>query len=151
MPRGPGEQNVGRLEVPVDDALTMRGAQGIGDLGPQFQHLVQGQRTLDWLTLDVLHHQAIGAHVVERADVRMIQSGDGTGFAPETVGKPFRAHFDRDVAAEPGVARFPDLAHAASTSPPNDLVWAEALSRGQPLFPRRVVEDRAVRQLEEKE
>ncbi len=77
------------------------------------------------LAFDVLHHQKIGAvlvaDVVERADVRMIQAGDGLCFALEAlaqfgaIGEMSGQNFDRDDAVEARVAGFVHLAHSART------------------------------------
>jgi len=76
----------------VDDALPVGGRQGVGHLDRAPERLVDRQRPAsqpigERLPLDVLHHEEgqafLVANVVERADVRVIQSGDRLGFAVE--------------------------------------------------------------------
>jgi hypothetical protein len=56
------------------------------------------------------------AHVVQRADVRMRERGDGLGFALEALPQirisrdMCGQNFDRDGAVQPRVARFVDFA-----------------------------------------
>jgi hypothetical protein len=63
------------------------------------------------------------ADVVERADVGMVEVGDGAGLALEA-GADLRAgrevgrqHLDCDIAAQAGIAGPIDLAHPARTDP----------------------------------
>src|SRR5262245_20638890 len=57
--------------------------------------------------------------VVDRADVRMLQRGDGRGFALKAVpglrhvAESGRKDFEGDIATEPRVARFVDFTHSA--------------------------------------
>ena len=91
-----------------------------------------GQR----FALEVLHHQEIDAvltpDVVERADMRMVQRRDGARFAIESLAQiRIRSNvrgqdFDGDCTFEARVARFVDLAHAASAQRGNDFVRPEA-------------------------
>src|ERR1700722_1426984 len=111
------------------------------------------QRTLleplvQCLAFQVLHHQEVDpivmANVVQRADVRMAQAGDGLSFALEAfmelriTGEMFGQDFDGDSPVEPRVASAVYLAHAARTNNRNDLVWAQP-SRGRERHRSRVV------------
>ena len=78
------QHDVFGLEVAVDDALGMRGFQGVGHgQRPPAQARAEG------FALHVLHHQETGialiADIVERADVRMIERGDGPRLALEAL------------------------------------------------------------------
>jgi hypothetical protein len=70
------------------------------------------------------------ADIVERADVGMIEAGDGFGFALEAgfqggvVGEVGGEDFDGDFAAEAGVAGAIDFAHAACADGGKDFVGA---------------------------
>ena len=55
----------------------------------------------------------------------MIQGGDDPCFALETLAEALRGNFDRNVAAEPGIAGAVNLAHAALADGLDDLVRAE--------------------------
>ena len=78
-----GHQDVGRLQIAVDDAFAVRGIQRIGNLDGVLQRLIERQRPFERLALDVLHHQVVRADVVELADVGMIQRGDRARLALE--------------------------------------------------------------------
>ena len=78
------------------------------------------------LTLDELHHQVIGADVVQRADVGMIQRRHGAGFALEAFREALVGHLDRDVAAEAGIPSAIHDAHAAGTDLGRNLVGTYA-------------------------
>ncbi len=80
---------------------------------------------LEGLAVEQLHHDVrtavFFADVVDRADVGMIQRGRGLRLAPEAferlrvAGQIFRKEFQGDEAAEIGVFRFVNHAHAAAT------------------------------------
>ena len=64
-------------------------------------------------------------------DVRVVQRGDGAGFARESlpvVGVVSLEDFERDVTLETRVAGSVDLAHAADPEQGYDLVGAQALA-----------------------
>ena len=70
--------DVRRFQIPVDDALRVRGCEGLGDLGGVAQRLLQGQRTSlqrvgQRFAIDQLHHQIVGPNVVARC-----RYGDGS-------------------------------------------------------------------------
>ena len=67
----------------MNDAGFERGAERIADLDGVLQAQIQGQRTLQRPPLDVLENEVVRADVVQRADVRVVLSGDGLGFACE--------------------------------------------------------------------
>ena len=112
------------------DALAMRLIQRVGNFDRVLQHLLDRQRTFhqamrEGLAFQILHHQEIDivlmAGVVERADVGMIQAGDGFCFAVEALAQ-FRAvgemsgkNLDGDDAVEARIAGLVHLAHSART------------------------------------
>ena len=71
------------------------------------------------------------AHIVEHADVRVVQAGDGLGFALKArldlrVTSDLRGqNLDRDLAIESNVAGAVDLAHATFSEFPGDFVISE--------------------------
>ena len=81
-----------RLEIAMDDALFVRRLERVATLAPgaAFPRTEAGDTPLgehlgERLAFDQLHHQIIRADVVKRADVGMIQGGDGARFALETL------------------------------------------------------------------
>ena len=77
---------------------------------------------------DQLHDEVVGPDVVERADVRMVEGGNRPRLALESVAEFSRRDFDRDVAAETGVASLVDLAHSAFAQLGHDLIGTERLA-----------------------
>ena len=77
-------------------AVAVGVVERVGDLNGVLQHLVQRQRALlqpvrQRFAFQVLHHQVVDsvllADVVQRADVGMIQAGDGARFALEALAR----------------------------------------------------------------
>ena len=75
-------EHVGGLEVPVDDAPLVCGPEGLGDLDPEVEQAVGGQRlpaheVPQRPAVEQLHHEeravAMAADVVDRADVRVVE------------------------------------------------------------------------------
>src|SRR5579864_7348942 len=106
----------------------MRLVQRIGNLDGVLQYLLDRQRTFlqslrERLAFDVFHHQKINfvlmSSVVERADVGMIEAGNGFSFALEALAQ-FRAasevsgqSLDGNGSIEAGVACFINFSHSA--------------------------------------
>ncbi len=113
----------------MDDTRPMRGAQGLEHLPRDPEAALHGQRTPEplsqGLAVNQLHHQVVGADVVHRADIGMIQRGDGAHFAVESFAEALRGHFDRDVTTQPGIERLVDLTHTARAQEAMDLVRPE--------------------------
>ena len=104
-------------------------------------------RTRQRLPFDELHRDEAPfedvADLVDGDDVRMIQRGDGARFLFEAAdrvavaGQPVAEELDRHLAAEPGVVREIDLAHAAAADEGQDLIGANAAGDGRRfLLPR---------------
>jgi len=60
--------------------------------------------------------------------MRMIQSGDGAGFALKALGKVLERNFDRYRAVQARIARFVDLAHAARANGRKDFIGAGSIT-----------------------
>ena len=97
-------------------------------LGPsELGRAPRASRAAKRLSFEKLHDEKIDAvlmaHVVERADVRMIERGDRSGFAIEPLTKrgvePGRwgDDLDRDSAVQPRIPSTVDLTHAAGADP----------------------------------
>ena len=78
----------------MDDAAAMGFVQPVRNLRPALQPLLQRQRSFlqtlrQRLSFYALHHQIVDAvlraHVVQSADVRMIQAGNGLRFTLESL------------------------------------------------------------------
>ena len=107
------------------DALPVRLVQRIRDLDGHLQRLIERQRALleslgERVALQVLHNQEVEPvltpDVMERANVRVVQAGDGLRLALEPLlqvgvrGDVLRQYLDGDRAVQAGVAGLVDLA-----------------------------------------
>jgi hypothetical protein len=72
-----GDENISRLEVPVQDASRMGGGERARDLHGEPRRFRRIHGTRQRLAFDVLQHQVVRTDVVDLADVRMIGGGDG--------------------------------------------------------------------------
>src|SRR5450631_3063778 len=130
----------------MDDPGAVGFLEGIADLYAALQHLLQRQRTflqpvVKALALHELHHQIRGsvlcAHVVEHADVRMIQRRNDPGFALEPllrlgiVRKMGGKNLDRYRPVQASVARAINLAHAARPERRFNFIRTESGARGK--------------------
>jgi hypothetical protein len=87
-----GDKNVGRLDIAVDDSLSVRSIQGIRDFAAQLQHLLRryrfaGNPFLQRLPVKALHRDkrlsVVLADFINRANVGMVQGGSGLRLAVE--------------------------------------------------------------------
>ena len=101
------------LEVTMRDALSMRRIESLGNLRPELDHVGQWQRAFERRALDVFHHEIVLADVEQRADMRMIQAGNGLGFALEALAEASLDGLDGDGPVEPRVTRPIDRTHPA--------------------------------------
>ncbi len=137
-----GDEDVGRLDVAVDDSRAMRCLQRIGNLDGQLEQRVQRQRSradplLQRRPLEILHHDerppVLLADVVDRADIRVIQRGGRPRFAREPGQRCWilrelrRDELERHRAVQPRVFGLVDDAHAAAGQPGDDVVVRERL------------------------
>ena len=141
-----GQLHVGRFQIAMDDAFLVRVFQSFGDLLGNRQHFVQRHRPpADPLSqrrpLDQFHDQSANAvalfQSVNGGDVRMVQRREHLRLALEArhalgvVGERLGQDFDRDVAAELGVVRAVDLAHATRADGSEDFVGSQLSPRGK--------------------
>ena len=119
---------------------------GIGDLNAPNRHLLGGQRSscqlgIEGVPLEELHHEiglaVLLSHVVERADVRMIERRGGARFLEESLlrldisRRGIRQELHRHLPAQPGIASTIDLAHASRSERGEDFVGSEAEAGGE--------------------
>ena len=103
--------------------LPAEGSQGIRIERPSLQQ--RGKR----LPLDQLHHQVVRPDIVQRADMRVIQGGDGAGFAIETCREALMRELDRHRAAQPRIDGAKDFTHTSLAEFALDGVRSEPISR----------------------
>ena len=115
----------------MDDSLAMRGVESTGNLDGDAEGFFDGQRPFaeacfEGFPFEVFHDEEVGGvfapDVVEGADMGVIETGDGAGFALEALGEADAANFDGDGSFEAGVAGFVDFAHASCAEHGDDFV-----------------------------
>ena len=110
--------------------------KSVGDLDDLLDgKAARGNAVFQRLPLDQFHGQKMDAvgflDRVERDDVRVVEGGDGAGFALEArqafrIARHFgRQHLESDVTAEFGVGGAIHLAHAAGADRGGDPVMGE--------------------------
>ena len=122
------QQKIFRLDVAVNDAFVVRELQRLADLRHDGQRLFWRQfpRLFDFAQVGAIHelHQQIVqraglAKVMNGDDVRMIEAGQGAGFAVEPLGKTGiaghrrRQHLQGDQTVQCRLARLVNRPHAA--------------------------------------
>jgi hypothetical protein len=132
------DQDVRRLDVAVQDPLTVREGEARGDLGRVVDRDRFGDRTLlaqdlgEALPVDQLHHDeirlALAPEVVDVDDVGVRELGDGLRFvgkAPHEVligGELIAQHLDGDAPPQEQIGPAVDDRHPADAESPLDAV-----------------------------
>ena len=97
-------------------------AESFENLSCEVERPLDRETSLQAVTQSVAFHQlryeVVRADIVKRANVRMIQGGDGASLLLKAVREVLPGELDRDVAAQPGVARLVHLTHAAGADWP---------------------------------
>jgi hypothetical protein len=116
----------------MNHSLGVRGLERGSDLDRQTERLAGRQRAFGQrLAIDQLHDDVVGANIVDLADVGMVQSGDGLGFARKSIAELVGRRLDRDIAIEARIPGAVDLAHTALAEQRKDLIWTETVSCGK--------------------
>ena len=138
----PGDKNVGRLDIAMDDAAGVRRIERVGDLDAEreqflHRHGLAADFLLQRHAVEELHGDeglaVVLADVVDGADIRMIEGGGGLGLAQETgprlgvlrdtIGQQLQSH----KAVQTRVLGFVNDAHAATAEPLDDAVVRDGL------------------------
>ena len=138
------QEDVGRFDIPVDDALSVGRLQTPGDVDSEPDRLIDGHgallQTLSYrLTFIARQNEeelsVLGLlDLVDRAYVGMVEPGSGLSLREEPVlGTLVASEFggeelERDRALEPGVLGPVDDAHAAAAEFLDDPVMADGLA-----------------------
>ncbi len=125
-----GDENIGGLDVAVNDAFAVGGIKRLGNLNGYFEdglnfHGAAGDAMFECLAVEKFHDD-IGfaiffADIVNRADVGMIERAGGFGFALEALERLrvvrhiIRQKFQRNGAIQARVLSLVHHAHAAAT------------------------------------
>ena len=106
----------------MHDPQPVRRIQRIQNLARILHRPLDRQRPLEGLAFDILHDEVIRPHIVQRADMRMIQRCHGFGFPVKALRELLFRDFESDSAVEPRIARLVDIALAARADGRKDLL-----------------------------
>src|SRR5271165_2674897 len=137
-----GQEDVGRLDVTVNDMPGMSGDQGVGNLDPDTQQLIQveglAHDVLEGCAFEVLHgDEGLStdfADVVNGADIGMIECGGSLRFALKAretlriLANFIRKKLESDETTETGIFRFVDNAHPAAAHSFQDAVVRDGVT-----------------------
>ena len=138
-----GDEDVGGLDVPVDDVLGVSGVERVCDLDAEVEKEFEVEsfafdEVLQGAAVEKLHDDegltALLADVVNRADVGVIEGGCGFGLAAEAseglrvAGQAFGKEFQGDGTMKAGVFGLIDDTHATAAELIQDAVMGERLS-----------------------
>jgi hypothetical protein len=116
----------------MSDALGVRGLKRGSDLYGQTQCVANRQRTFGQrLAIHQLHHDIVGADIIDLADVGVIKGGYGFGFARKSIAELGGRGFYRDIAIEARISGAVDLSHTAFAEQRKDLVRTETVTCGK--------------------
>ena len=136
-------ENIGGLDVSVDNAFRMGGVEAVGDFDGVDQealyvHGFSGDEVLERLAIEKFHGDVAPtvmlANFVDSADVGVIERGGGAGFTTEAFEglrvaiEIFREEFKGDKAAEFGVFGLVHNAHTPTAEFFQDAVVRKCLA-----------------------
>ena len=141
------DQDVGRLDVAVDEILLVRRVERLGDLGEELDRSLGGERTVlgnelrEVVALDVAHGEeedtAIFARLVDGDDVGMVERGRDPRLAQEALaealvlGELGGDHLERDLAPETLLLGAVDRTHPSAADERFDPVAGDRRSGRQ--------------------
>ena len=138
-----GDENVGGLDVAMDNAFAVRGVERVGDFDGQAEQDIHFERTagdavLQGQAIQILHGDEglaiLFADVVNGADVGMVERGSRLGLAAKALerlavlGHIFGEKLQGDEAIEASVFGFVNDTHAATTQLFDDAVVRDGLA-----------------------
>jgi hypothetical protein len=120
----------------MDNAPGVRGSDCISDLDGVLQYEIHRQRLCrqsirQSLALKEFHDEIIRPHIVQGANVRVIESGDRTRLALKTCSENSRTDLQCDGPVQPRIDGPEDFAHAALAERRYDAVRSELGARKQ--------------------
>ena len=94
------DHDIGWLQIAVQNAAFVRRVQGAGNLARQPHGFVSSHRTADRFPLEILADEAIGADLVDLANVWMVDRGNGERLALKSARIVGNQPLDRDRAIQ---------------------------------------------------
>jgi len=138
-----GDENVGRFDVTMNDALGVSGIESVGDLDGDIEKAVQfewlaGDEMLQCDSIEEFHDDEGFAvrlsDVIDSANVGVVQGGSGLRFPFEAgerqriFGDLVGQELESDAAMKAGIIGFVNNAHTATAESFNDTVMGNGLS-----------------------
>ena len=138
-----GDENVGRLDVAVDDAFGVGGIERIGDLDGKVNNLLGRERAaanahIQGHAFEQLHGDktptGVFADFIDGTNIGMIQGGGGASLALETLeglwvmGQFIGQELEGHMAAELEILGFEDHTHPAAAQLADDAVVRDGLA-----------------------
>src|SRR3984885_14821104 len=119
-----GNQNIAGFQVAMHDPLAMSRIQGVQDLACVLYSFLGSERPLHRSSFHELQYQIIGAHVVQRANVWMVQRGNRPCLSFEAVAELSLRDPNRDDAPKSPIVGSKALAHSSRTQGPFNTITA---------------------------
>src|ERR1019366_2988406 len=127
------EKDVRGFDVAMDDAGRMGGAERVRKRKANVDEHSQLQRSarepvMERLAFKQLHHEVVGANVVQRANVRMVQGRCRVHLSGEAIAETLGGNLDCHVAPHPRIVGAVHFAHAARADGRDDFIRTKASS-----------------------
>ena len=138
-----GDKDIGRLDVPVDDASSVSGVECVGDVNRQTEQNIgvdgfSGDAILQRHPVQKLHGDErfpiLFTNIKDHANIRVIQRGGSLGFSLEpgqrlrVAGHILRQEFQSDKAMQSRVLGFVDHTHPATAELLDNAVVRDGLA-----------------------
>src|SRR5206468_3189888 len=136
------DEDVGRLDVTMNDALGMRGFERLGELNADIEQAIKRQGRTKQLVIKALafeqfhRDERLAVRVFNRVDgtnIRVVQGRGGAGLEQKAVkhggvpGHVRRKKLKRDTTTQSEVLRFVNHAHSAAPELAGDAVMRDGL------------------------
>src|SRR6187200_986302 len=115
----------------MNDSLRVRGGERIKNLRRIRHRPRQRHWSFERFSLDKFHDEVVRSHIIDLANMGMIQSGYYASLTLEALTKSGFRHLQRDSAVETAIPRLPDFAHAARADKREKFVRAESIPAGK--------------------
>ena len=144
-PAVPGDEQIGRLDIPMRDVMFVCRGETVGDLDRIIDHRPRRQRPRVHPLAERLAFEKLGddprrplvhADIMNGEDIRVIQTACRAGFLFESalaigIARECRGQeLDRDVPLQLRIARAIHLSHAADAETSKELESANSIARG---------------------
>jgi hypothetical protein len=120
--------DVAGLQIPVGDVFLVRFLKSVGDLTCDIENLVEREWPFRGFAFNHLHNEIVIPHVINLADIGMVERRDRSRFTFECLRETLCGNFDGDITAKARIARPVDLTHSAFSENPYDRIGPQRFS-----------------------